>query len=275
MIIEYKEFIESLNEKLHLGLDFYKNLLITIIDNPSRYSGIFRLTNPKMKILQNVLQSQEIKFGDFIEDITTKYIEKLGYKNACKYFYSETDNRKFSVDQIFTDDDLIYLVEQKMRDDHDSTKKRGQFENFDSKICMLRSLHPQKKIIAIMWFVDNSLVKNKKYYLEQMNKLDYENIELHLYYGSEFFDSLKNGEKAWQELTNYLKRRQKETNNFEIVIPKFGSDPGVYDALLMLPQKYLDKLMSDDPRYVLIRDNLFLDGDNLKKACIAVKERSK
>ena len=126
-----------------------------------------------------------------------------------------------------------------------------------------------------MWFVDDALVKNKKYYLEQMNKLDYENIELHLYYGSEFFDSLKNGEKAWQELTNYLKRRQKETNNFEIVIPKFGSDPGVYDALLMLPQKYLDKLMSDDPRYVLIRDNLFLDGDNLKKACIAVKERSK
>ena len=275
MIIGYEEFIKSLNEKLHLGLDFYKNLLITIIDNPSRYSGIFRLTNPKMKVTQNVLQSQEIKFGDFIEDITTKYIEKLGYKNARKYFYSETDNRKFSVDQIFTNEDLIYLVEQKMRDDHDSTKKRGQFENFDLKIRMLRSLYPQKKIIAIMWFVDDSLVKNKKYYLEEMRKLDYENVELFLYYGSEFFDSLKNGEKVWQELTSYLKRRQKETNNFEIVIPKFGSDPRVYDALLMLPRKYLDKLMSDDPRYVLIRDNLFFDGDNLKKACVAIKERSK
>ena len=58
------------------------------------------------------------------------------------------------------------MIEQKMRDDHDSTKKRGQFENFLKKVSYLKEKFPNKEIEAGMWFVDNSLVKNKKYYLE-------------------------------------------------------------------------------------------------------------
>ena len=31
----------------------------------------------------------------------------------------------FYFDQLFIDNDTIYMIEQKMRDDHDSAKKRG------------------------------------------------------------------------------------------------------------------------------------------------------
>ena len=60
------------------------------------------------------------------------------------------------------------MIEQKIRDDHDSTKKRGQFVNFVKKIKYLKQEYPTNKISASMWFVDNSLMKNKRYYLNMM-----------------------------------------------------------------------------------------------------------
>ena len=35
---------------------------------------------------------------------------------------------------FFKKDDVHYFVEQKVRDDHDSTKKRGQISNFEKKL---------------------------------------------------------------------------------------------------------------------------------------------
>ena len=84
MILTYEFFVEKLNEKIKSDADFCYELLKNVIDNPHRYTGIFRLSNAKTKLIQNVTQSREIKFGDFMEDIVTLYIEKMGYNNLNK-----------------------------------------------------------------------------------------------------------------------------------------------------------------------------------------------
>ena len=170
MFFSYEDFMQKLNSRIKSGKDFYLELLETVIDNPSRYCGLFRLSNAKTKLVQNVTQSIEIKFGDFMEDIVTDYINELGYHNLNKEIECDENGARLSVDQIFEKDNSVFLVEQKIRDDHDSTKKRGQYANFDKKVNVLRKKYPNRHIIAIMWFIDDGLVKNKNYYQQEMNK---------------------------------------------------------------------------------------------------------
>ncbi len=129
--IPYEEYEKMLLNKLQSGNDMYKKLLDTVIKNPERYSGIFRVTNAKSKLVQNLTQSREILFGDFLEDIVTKYIALKGFQNLRKKIIS--NGEKLSIDQYYMDENNVYLVEQKVRDDHDSAKKRGQFNNFLKK----------------------------------------------------------------------------------------------------------------------------------------------
>ena len=87
MIITYEDFIFILNSKIKSDDEFFYELLCTVVSNPNRYTGIFRLSSAKTKLIQNVTQSREIKFGDFMEDIITKYIEKIGYKNYTRHLF--------------------------------------------------------------------------------------------------------------------------------------------------------------------------------------------
>jgi hypothetical protein len=77
-----------------------------------------------------------------------------------------SDHEEYNIDQLFKNpkNGIIYLIEQKVRDDHDSTKKRGQFNNFEVKYYEVSRQYSSNKIIPIMWFIDPSLVKNRRYY---------------------------------------------------------------------------------------------------------------
>jgi hypothetical protein len=75
-LLSYKKFSEVLNETI-----FGKSkldLLTKIAQNPHRFIGIFRPTKPKGKILQNLLQSHEIRFGNAIELIIMEYLRLSG-----------------------------------------------------------------------------------------------------------------------------------------------------------------------------------------------------
>ena len=127
----YEIFKDKLNTRI-FGDDLNYEILETVLKNPKRYIGLFRVSNAKTKLIQNITQSCEIKFGDFIEEILTIYIADMGYENLEKKL--EFQNNKLSFDQLFCDKNTIFLIEQKIRDDHDSTKKRGQYANFINKI---------------------------------------------------------------------------------------------------------------------------------------------
>ncbi|MEA4821090.1 MAG: hypothetical protein VB122_02470 [Erysipelotrichales bacterium] len=266
MIITYEKFMDKLNKKIKSGEDFYLELLKTVIDNPSRYCGLFRLSNAKTKLIQNVTQSKEIKFGDFMEDIATDYINLLGYKNQEKGIGCDENGDRLNADQFFIKDNIMYLVEQKIRDDHDSTKKRGQFANFDKKVRLIKKQHPGMHLVAIMWFIDDGLVKNKNYYKQEMNNSNYSDTDLFLYYGGEFFESLNGGAEVWDEMVSYLERNRMENSQDIFTIPDFDSSDEILNALLNLPRIYWKKLLSNNTKYDLLRKELFSSGDNLEKA---------
>lgn len=210
-IIEYEEFVEELKKTV------YKNakadLINKVASNPDRYIGIFRPTTPELKLIQNITQSHEISFGDFVEDIITEYLGKY-YKNLEKR--ATYNGEVILFDQLFEYNNKIFMIEQKMRDDHDSTKKRGQFENFIKKIDYLKETYPTKEIEAGMWFVDQTLVKNKRYYFSQMQQYHDDRVKLHLFYGDDFTTYLDKV-AVWYEMTEHLfKWKMSEENKIEL-----------------------------------------------------------
>ena len=209
-IMEYSKFEVIFNKTI-----FEKSksdLVKKIAESPQRYIGLFRPTKPKAKIIQNLLQSHEIRFGDAFENLIEAYLKDLDFKILEKSF--EYEKTTLKVDQIFSMDENIYFVEQKLRDDHDSSKKRGQIENFEKKIDSISKKYNGKNIIGFFYFIDTGLTKNKKYYKTELQKLskDY-GIELHLSYGKELFERLNNGE-VWNEIIQHLK-------NWKTNIPVF------------------------------------------------------
>lgn len=267
MIKTYEEFSTLLSE--HIGIyneDFVYKLLINVVENPTRYTGIFRTTNAKTKLIQNVTQSQEIKFGDFMENIITEYIACMGYENLPKNIGCDDDGNPLSADQFFKLDNTIYLIEQKIRDDHDSTKKRGQFLNFQKKIHLLRKKYQDKPIKAIMWFIDPSLTKNKNFYIKEASFEIAPLTDVDVKYGGALFSDIFHRIDVWEEICSYLLKNKQERSNDLLQIPDFDTSKDVKLAIQKLKQeqpKLYKKLMSDHPNYVALREELFPTGYTL------------
>ncbi len=176
----YEIFKNKLDLRI-FGQDLNYEIVLNVLNNPKRYIGLFRITNAKTKLIQNITQSCEIKFGDFIEEVLSEYILEMGYRILDRNIGKDELNNRLNADQVFACEKFVYLIEQKIRDDHDSTKKRGQYTNFIKKIKILKAKFPNQKIKACMWFSDESLKKNKKFYKEQIDNNTDENLELSIF----------------------------------------------------------------------------------------------
>jgi len=205
--MDFKQFSEILNKQI---FEESKAVLIgKIAKYPNRYLGLFRPTKPKAKILQNLLQSHEIRFGDAFEILIETYLKKLGYELLDKKF-TNNDGDKLNVDQFFRKDNKIYFVEQKVRDDHDSTKKRGQIQNFEKKLNEIINKYGEKNLFGIFYFIDPELKKNKNYYKAELDKMSKAyGVSLHLNYGKELFEFLGHTE-VWEEILQHLREWKKE-----------------------------------------------------------------
>ena len=198
--MDYNKFTKIVNKHIfgETTLDLLKNLA----NNPERFVGLFRPSKPRTKIIQHILQSREIKFGDAIEEIISEYLNENGYiiKENKKI------GKGLEVDQYFEDiKGIVYIIEQKMRDDHDSTKRVGQFNNFREKVKLLYSKY-EKNLVAYMYFMDPTMRKNENYYLDEITKLinEYKLKEIGLMYGKVFFERFLST-KQWYELLDLLK----------------------------------------------------------------------
>ena len=190
-ILNYNIFAE---EKLYL--------LKKLASSPERYVGILRPTKPKTKLIQNLLQSREVRFGSALEQLIRLVISEVGFSNL-RPTLSTNDDKSLSLDQYFTNGKYYYFVEQKIRDDHDTSKIEGQIINFEKKIESLIRVH-HKNFIAIFYFIDPNLSKNKNYYIEEISRLKnlYE-IDVFLFYGKDFFDYIGSPE-IWFELMDWI-----------------------------------------------------------------------
>ncbi len=207
--MKYEEFKKIFDNRL-FG-QHKSNLIKKLANSPHRYTGIFRSTTPKTKVIQNLLHSQESKFGDAFEELIEKYLQDAGFNILCKRLDGD-DGKKLLVDQLFTDGTTVYFVEQKMRDDHDTTKKTGQIKNFEKKATTIINKYKDKEIVGFFYFIDDSFSHHKEYYEDEIAKLNEKyKIQAYLVYGDELFVKLfKEKVQHWQEIGNHLNEWNKD-----------------------------------------------------------------
>ena len=200
--MNYEKFCEILNKHIFKGEK--KELLRKIAEKPERFIGLFRPTKPVAKILQHLLQSHEIRMGDALEEIIEEILKSRGFKILSKNMLNES-GEVLSLDQYFTNGKVYYFIEQKTRDDHDSTKKRGQISNFETKLEILFKKHGSE-LCGIIYFIDPDLSKNKNFYLQQLQKLQqFYGVQLYLFYGKELFEYLR-VPHIWDTILLWLKQ---------------------------------------------------------------------
>lgn len=196
--------------------------------------------------------------------------------------FNTDDGDSLEVDQLFARGDDVFFVEQKIRDDHDSTKKRGQIQNFGKKVAAIRNKYPNKKLTGYFYFIDSGFSKNRNYYTKEIKSLahDHQDVELKLEYGNGLFDSLGIG-AVWPEIQEHLKQWKREMPELPEInfdkdsVSSFNEirnlEPGVYiklfsnvelDGLLLalFPQKATLLLLQKD-----FADKYHKDGKNIHK----------
>lgn len=205
--MEYSSFKQIFNKQI---IQKSKTDLLEILGSEKQntfspnYQGSLRI-----KILQNLLQSHEIRFGDAFETAIEEYFKLKGCELLPKRLFLD-NGESLNLDQCFRYKNKIYFIEQKVRDDHDSTKKRGQIQNFEKKLDVMLKHYGESELVGIFYFIDPDLVKNKNYYITELAKMtaDYK-VETHIFYGKPLFDFLGMTD-VWIETLEYLAEWKKE-----------------------------------------------------------------
>lgn len=199
--MDYDAFKDIANKHLPSGIDFYIDLLKRIFKEPVRFVSPFSVIPAKLSIVRSVETSRVIRVGNIIEDVLTGMLEEMGFTNLDKNIGDD-----LVCDQLFKNSSgIVYLIEQKVRDDHDSAKKRGQIKNFKDKVERLRS--GNQKVRAAMWFSDPSFKKNKKYYVQELSGIE----DVFVFYGDELFTPDFIGHPCYyNELIEHFKHYREE-----------------------------------------------------------------
>ena len=161
-MLEYEVFKNIFDEKIFAKSK--PDLLKKVAEYPDRYVGLFRPTKPEAKLLQNLLQSNEIRFGDAFEVAIKQYFINEGWQPLPQKITSK-EGDALDIDQLLIKDDKVLFIEQKVRDDHDSTKKRGQISNFERIVSqILPVLFPTGATLAILesYFRTQNLIVESK-----------------------------------------------------------------------------------------------------------------
>jgi hypothetical protein len=206
--MDYATFENILNRHL-LGAE-RAELIRDLVKNPERFLGLFRPTRPRGKLLQHIYQQREIKFGDALEEIFSRMLEEAHYRLLKAQIVDPDVDEALECDFYFRSrEGRFYLIEQKVRDDHDSTKRRGQWDNFQRKTEILYRAHGSA-LTAALYFVDPSLRKNGRFYEDKMavlrSKLGLSTI--YLWYGDQFFATLLTP-AHWEQLNHWLQTWKK------------------------------------------------------------------
>lgn len=179
-IKENKIYLNYFSEEAIEFLIFSK-----IIKDHKILDSKFSLFNGIDKIIQTTLQSLDIKFGYFLEDIINEIIyAKEGVEKLERKINFKGEN--LELDSHFLYENIEYFIEIKKRNNHDSTKKVGQIRNLVKKYESSSRLNKK----AIMYFIDSSYgKKNHNYYINQWQK-ETSNDDFKIFYEEEFFDNL-------------------------------------------------------------------------------------
>jgi hypothetical protein len=279
----FEYFEQILNS--FLFVEERKALIERLIRYPERFTGLFRPSTPSEKILQNIIQSREIKFGDAFEKIIDQILNKSGYKPLQKRLENDLE-----CDHLFKSPDgrCMLLIEQKMRDDHDSTKRKGQFNNFEEKIrYVLSELKDGEHLYAIMYFVDPNQKKNKKYYRRRSDQFmeqikQGKNISILILYGEELFNFIHENISSicinWDTLISWLQQWKRQLSSRQVTQINWETED-IISEMKELAQKSPELFSELASQKILWKEGviqaLFPTGSGLKAVCEELERNSR
>lgn len=193
-------------------------LLRTIADEWGRIGGAYQVGTPKQNLEHNILVSLKIAFGNVCESLVSDIlVRQASHIPLEASIVSSSSGDALSLDGHFRSPDSgEYFAEIKMRDDHDSTKRRGQWNNFFDKLVTLNEGQPEKPVIGYMYFIDDEAGhKNQKYYEERMEECRNAGYSVHLIYGKDFYDTVgySEGREILEQGIRRLKERKSQAKN--------------------------------------------------------------
>ena len=202
--MEFENFKQILNKQI---FDKSKrSLLENIAKHPERFTGLFRPAKPNSNIILHLLQSNNIKFGNAIEKIFEQYFIEAGYTIIDgRITFNDT---YIDIDLLVIKDKTIIMIEQKVRDDHDSTKRKANLIAFTEKIDAIQNKYKDHQFKCLLYFVDPSFTRNKSFYKPQIEQIesDYQ-VYTRVLYGSELWSDMGYPD-IWIEMNSFLKQWQ-------------------------------------------------------------------
>lgn len=258
-MLDYEEFKKIFDEKIFAKSK--PDLLKKVAEYPDRYVGLFRPTKPEAKLLQNLLQSNEIRFGDAFEVAIRQYFINEGWQPLPQRIISK-EGDTLNIDQLLIKDDRALFIEQKVRDDHDSTKKRGQISNFEKKLEALVDIYGDKVTWGFFYFIDPSLIKNRNFYQPELQKLQESwGVHLSVSYGQDMFDQLGLSH-VWGDIMKNLQKWRQDIPDLPNV--NFDSNPEESaEEIKELPFRIFRKLFDNGQVVTQILPVLFPTGATL------------
>ena len=166
------------------------------------------------------------------------------------------------IDQLLMKDDKVLFIEQKVRDDHDSTKKRGQISNFEKKLEALVDIYGDKVTWGFFYFIDPSLIKNRNFYQPELVKLQESwGVRLSVSYGQDMFDQL-GYPNIWLDIMANLQKWRHDIPDLPNV--NFDTNPEESaEEIKDLPLRIFRKLFDDERIVSQILPVLFPTGATL------------
>jgi len=271
-MISYEDFKNIFDNKIFAKSKL--DLLDKVSKNPDRYVGIFRPTKPYAKLLPNLLKSNEIRFGDALEFAIEKYFQNEDWQVLQKNISLFNSQEQLRIDQLLKKDNQILFIEQKIRDDHDSSKKRGQIANFEKKLEAISYQYPNNEIKGFFYFIDPSLVKNKGFYESELNKLQKAyGITLYVCYGKELFESI--GLIAiWNDIIINLEKWRKTIPTLPEI--NFDINPNSsFNEIKDLPLNIYRKIFDDERIVEQILPIIFPNGKTLQLLLEHISQQTK
>ena len=255
----FQNHIFSSDDKSIIEKEIIRLSIMALVEKPEKIIGFLRFQSPKQKLVQFLTQSLEIKTGDMLEEFFT---DLLSTKFTAQDKYITYLGKNYKCDQLFLQKNgEVLFIEQKIRDDHDTTKKTGQVDNFETKILGLASKY-KVHINAYEWFIDDNFKKHEVYYQQCIDDFNSKNASIctsYLKYGGPIINDLC-GVETWD---NFVQAYEETKVDYVSDIPSiinnydFDNDPSsvIFDYIIHKRKENMGLFFSES--FKKVREEFF------------------
>jgi len=225
----------------YIPSDFIESTIKKLADNPERLIGVLHANTFELGSITSFGYSRNNSFGNAIEGVFNEIVKLNGWKSQpTKYILSNyqlntpipSGKKSLAIDQVFSHEDTIVFIEQKIRDDHDTSKWKGQWDNFELKLRVLTEIYSKKDVIGVMWMIDDNFHRNEENYRVMIKNLeDHLRKNALLCYGEkidDIFNSLDGKNQLYfKQFFDFLV----QWHNENIKVPEMNFDKFPYDSI--------------------------------------------